>query len=322
MSLQYFSSERLDDLRHLYCEDKLFQTFSPVLCQLEYERGELNPVILWHEVEALRERLKRANHQETEVYYLIGYLREHLSQAALEDGSMVERPGVRIIESMLIILLLLMFQLADASPAVDKLEQNPNDIVCRALAHVLTNPAFRWYIEPMRRNLTLKQTDLLGHPIVLPVVDYMKTKISLDAMDEIAKNKYDLIIHHIDELSQGLYSNLLHVSKELYMKIWENICLKTDLVQLMGKKSPRGYDLDFNFKMFCNVLGILQHTTVESGQSVLDTNVQEVNNAISTQNHRPYIMYYNTFDNSCAYSKEQFKQIEHIISEMLSEQPE
>ena len=174
----------------------------------------------------------------------------------------------------------------------------------------------------MRRNLTLKQTDLLGHPIVLPVVDYMKTKISLDAMDEIAKNKYDLIIHHIDELSQGLYSNLLHVSKELYMKIWENICLKTDLVQLMGKKSPRGYDLDFNFKMFCNVLGILQHTTVESGQSVLDTNVQEVNNAISTQNHRPYIMYYNTFDNSCAYSKEQFKQIEHIISETLSEQPE
>ena len=319
MALQYFSRERLDDLRHLYSEDKLFQTFTPVLCELQLTRGELDPAILWHEVEILREKLKVANHPETEIYYLIGFLKEHLAYEISVDGNTRLRSDQQIVESMLIILLLLMFQLTDATPASNQLDKNPNNLACRALAHVLTNPDFDWYIKPMKRNLTLKQTDLLGNPIILPVVDYMKAKISLDAMDEIAKNKYDRIIHNIDELSKGLYPKLLHISNDLYVTIWKNICLRADLMQLMSKKSPRTYDMDFNIKMFCNVLGILQYTKIDSGKSVLDTNVQEVNNAIAEKNYRNYITYYNQCDSNCAYTKDQFKNIQQIIKETLSE---
>lgn len=321
MALQYFSNERLDDLRHLYCEDKLFQTFSPVLCQLQEKRGELDPVILWHEVEALRERLKRANHPDTEVFYLISYLRKHLAQQMLKNNEVVERSNEHIIESMLIILLLLMFQLADATPAADRLDENPNNLVCRALASVLTNPDLAWYVEPMRKNLTLKKKDLLGQPIVLPVVNYMKAQVALDAMDEMAKNKYERIINQIDTLSKGLY-RLLNISKDSYLQIWKNICISTDLLELMGKKEPRTYKNDFNFKMFCNVLGIFQNTSLPSGKSILDTNVQDVNNAIGDKNYRNYITYYNLFDGSCAYNKDQFKQIQRIINETLSKQPQ
>ena len=321
MALQYFSEERLDALRHQYSEDKLFQTLSPVLCELQEARGELDPVILWHEVEALRERLKRANHPETEVSFLISYLRKHLTEQTLEKGDVEERSEEHVVESMLIILLLLMFQLTDAVPAADKLDENPNNLVCRALAHILTNPAHKWYIEPMRKNLTLRKKDYLGNEIVLPVVDYMKAKVSLDAMDEIAKNELERILTQVDDLSKGLYPELLHISQDKYLEIWEQICLSSDMLHLMCKKEPRTYGMNFNFKMFCNVLGLLQNTSLKDGRPVLDTNVKEVNDRIGDKNYRNYITYYNQgeHDTNCAYTKKQLAQLQRIVADALTE---
>lgn len=321
MAIQYFSEQRLDDLRHHYCEDQLFRTFSPVLCELQEKRGELNPVILWHEVETLRERLKKANYPETEVAYLVEYLLKQLAQQTVENNKIINRPDERVIESMLCILLLLFFQLADATPSADKLDENPNHAICSALARILTDPQHSWYIEPMRNNLTIKKTDFLGNKIVLPVVDYMKAKVSLDAMDEIAKKNYERIIEHIRTISANLFPKLLHISQDKFMEIWKNICLDTDLFFLVGKREPRTYPYDFNFKLFCNVLGILQFTSLPSGKSALSTNVQEVNAAIGDKNNRNYITYYNQCDSYCAYSKDQFNQIKRIVANTLSEQP-
>lgn len=321
MALQYYSEQRLDELKHLYNEDKLFRTFSPVLCRLQEERGELHPVILWHEVEALRERLKRSNHPETEIFYLIGHLRNHLAQQTTANNQLVERDEGKIVESMLCILLLLFFQLSDATPSEENLEANPNHVLCATLAHVLVDPKHEWYVNPMHQNLTSKKTDILGNKIVLPVVDYMKAKVSLDAMDEVAKRSFERAMEHIHSLSQGLQA-YLNISFDKYIEIWQNICAEPDLHSLICKKQPRTYELDFNLKMFCNVLGLLQNTNLDSGIPILKNNVQEVNNAIGQKNYRNYITYYNVFDGTSAYTKDQFTQITRIISDTLTEQPQ
>lgn len=318
MALQHFSEERLEDLKHLYSEDKLFRTFSPVLCELQEKRGELHPVVLWHEAEALRERLRKTSYRETEIPFLVNYLRGHLSQQLTSGKEVIMRSENQIVETMLCVLLLLFYQLSNATPSEDKLEENPNHIVCKALAHLLTNPDFAWYIEPMHRNLTMRKTDLLGNKIVLPVVDYMQLKVAKDAMDEIAKHNYERIMQHIEELSKGLIQHL-KIDKEAYMSIWENICMDGDLFLLMSKKEPRTYQYEFNLKLFCNVLGLLQHTVLASGESALVDNVKSVNDAISEKNLRNYITYYNVPDSSdCVYNKQQMAEIKRIIASVLN----
>ena len=321
MALQYFSEERIEDLKHLYSEDKLFRTFSPVLCELQEKRGELHPVILWHEVDALRERLRKASYRETEVPFLVNYLRGHLSQQLTDGKEVLTRDEDHVVETMLCVLLLLFFQLSDATPSEDKLEENPNHVVCKALAYLLANPDFAWYIEPMRKNLTMRKTDLQGNKIVLPVTDYMQMKVTKDAMDEIARQNYERIMAHIAELSKGL-KQYLKISEDDYMSIWENICMDGDLFLLMSKKEPRTYPYEFNIKMFCNVLGLLQHTVLATGEVILLDNVQNVNNAISEKNYRPYLTYYNVFDSNCAYTKPQMLEIKRIIGTILELKPE
>lgn len=80
--------------------------------------------------------------------------------------------------------------------------------------------------------------------------------------------------------------------------------------------------MNFNFKMFCNVLGLLQNTSLKDGRPVLDTNVKEVNDRIGDKNYRNYITYYNQgeHDTNCAYTKKQLAQLQRIVTDALAEE--
>jgi hypothetical protein len=313
------TQEEITKLIRHYSKDHLFVAISPVLSHLQIQTNELHPVILWHEVELLRVSLIRSESATYEVNFATQYLLGRMSFYIDIDGkTLVKRTEEQALRSTLCILLLLFLQLADGTPSEERIKDNPNLALTNAVAKIITDPKFSWYIEPMTKNLLSRKTDNLGEKMVLPVVNYMTLQASIDAMDDCSKKAIEELVGYTMELSTQLIQ-YLSITTEQYQLIWQNLCSDPLLMPRFSEKNPNRYPKNYNFKLFCNILGILQHTDYKEN-TVLDSNIKKINNALGNKNYRPYLTYYSTFNVSeCAISKEEFARIKSIINNSLSE---
>ena len=313
------TQEEITKLILYYSKDHLFVAISPVLSNLQIQTNELHPVILWHEVELLRASLIQSENATYEINFAIQHLLGKMSYFIDFDGkTLVTRTKDEALRSTLCILLLLFLQLADGTPSEERIKDNPNLALTNAVAKIISDPKFSWYIEPMTKNLLHRKTDNLGEKIVLPVVNYMTLQASIDAMDDCSKNAIEVMVGYTIELSIHLIQ-YLSISKEQYQSIWQNLCSDPLLMPRFREKNPNRYPEKYNFKLFCNILGILQNTDYK-GKTILDSNIKKINDALGNKNYRPYLTYYNTFNVSeCAISKEEFARIKSIINNSLSE---
>lgn len=313
------TQEEIDKLIHHYINDDLFKAISPILSQLQLQTNELHPVILWHEVDLLRAKLVQSQDATYEINFTTQSLLVRMSHYIDLDGNtLVKRTDEQVLRSTLCILLLLFLQLADGTPSEEYIKDNPNLALTKAVAQIITNPIYDWYIKPMTKNLLSRKTDYLGNKIVLPVIDYMTIQAGIDAMDDLSKNSIQHIVDYTMEISQGLIQ-YLSISKEQYKSIWLNLCSDPLIMPRFREKNPNRYPEKYNFKLFCNILGILQHTDY-NGKTILDSNIKKINDALGNKNYRPYLTYYSTFNVSeCAISKEEFARIKSIINNSLSE---
>lgn len=311
------TQEEIDKLIHHYINDDLFKAISPILSQLQLQTNELHPVILWHEVDLLRAKLVQSQDATYEINFTTQSLLVRMSHYIDLDGNtLVKRTDEQVLRSTLCILLLLFLQLADGTPSEENIKDNPNLALTKAVAQIITNPIYDWYIKPMTKNLLSRKTDYLGNKIVLPVIDYMTIQAGIDAMDDLSKNSIQHIVDYTMEISQGLIQ-YLSISKEQYKSIWLNLCSDPLIMPRFREKNPCRYLKNYNFKLFCNILGILQHTE-HNGKIVLDSNVTKINTALGQKNYRTYLTYYNIYDASeCAISKEEYARIKSIIDKTL-----
>lgn len=313
------TQEEIDKLIHHYINDDLFKAISPILSQLQLQTNELHPVILWHEVDLLRAKLVQSQDATYEINFTTQSLLVRMSHYIDLDGNtLVKRTDEQVLRSTLCILLLLFLQLADGTPSEENIKDNPNLSLTKAVAQIITNPIYDWYIKPMTKNLLSRKTDYLGNKIVLPVIDYMTIQAGIDAMDDLSKNSIQHIVDYTMEISQGLIQ-YLSISKEQYKSIWLNLCSDPLIMPRFREKNPNRYPEKYNFKLFCNILGILQHIDYK-GKTILDSNIKKINDALGNKNYRPYLTYYSTFNVSeCAISKEEFARIKSVINNSLSE---
>lgn len=299
MPLPEYSHESLEKLRHQYYNDKLFRTFFPVLSQLEEERQELSPVLIWRMTEILRERLQSTSYPETDVCSFPSLLR---SEYECRE------------ETILCILFILFCQLADATAEADKRTENPNHAICHALAKILGRDEYKWYIDTLFKRLTSDKKDAFGNEVVLPVTNYMTGQVAEQAMDEQAKATCEQLLSDILYVTANLQS-LFEIDTDKQKSIWMKVLADKDLMLLMGETSPRGFEKSINFKLVCNILGIMQKIRNAEGKEILNKNVTLVNNALGDKNYRHYIANSSTFSdsNNCVISKQQYDKIEKII---------
>lgn len=132
----------------------------------------------------------------------------------------------------------------------------------------------------------------------------MTQDASLDDMDKVAKEEIQSYINKVMEVTQGLKAYFKEWNK--WEKLWENICLDIELLNLLKEKSPRKQE--FNMKMVCNVVGIYAETKLK------DVPKTALNNALHSGNMRNYI------SNHCAYNttdttltKELYERIKGMI---------
>ena len=320
MGIPFYKSESLDKLRHQYYNDKLFRTLFPVLSQLEVDRDELSPVLIWRETEILRERLKATEFPETEVYAFPAFLIEDLQIVLGADGEpFTRRMSSHAERSMLCVLMVLLFQLADAGESADAQMENPNHATCVALAKILANPKYNDYVSFLYSSFVATREDAYGKRIVLPQMDYMKDEANEQALDEHAKADLEKLLTDIMAVTANLKS-LFTIDTDTQKTIWRKILVDKELLLLMSKKSPRGFSKSINLKLICNILGIMQHISAKDGKTLLDTDTTKVNNYLGDKNYRQYIYNHNVYSDSysCVITQSQHEKIEKIISSIIT----
>ncbi|MBR1668824.1 MAG: hypothetical protein IJ693_11195 [Bacteroidaceae bacterium] len=308
-----FTREKLDGFRHRYLGDDLFRTWVETLTRLEL-KGDLNPVEIWNEAELLRVRLSELpEHRDTEIHFFMKELKDRYS--TFQDGEkMTERCEAEATATALCVMTVLFSQLCDAGEDV---ENHPHKAMCRALAKVITNPAYREYPDKLIKAFTRVRQDNEGNKIVLPVTDYMQIENSLERMDEVARGEIEAMVKDVLEQTKGMRA-LCRIEWDAYESIWRAICAESGMMELLNNVEPRNNAWGKNLKMVCNVLGLMKDMHID-GDSKKDTliedNVTKISNAIEGKPHRDYIAKCKDFGGSnCVFTKKQCERIESIIS--------
>lgn len=286
--------EQQNELRHRYLNNDLFRHWSFILCRLERSYKEINPVSIWCETDRLIKRLYDAGkYGDAEIPYI--------------QTELIEKHGKKVAVTLMTVLFT---RLANAAKSEKASDYNLHKPLCISILREIENePLFEDLINLFKS----QKLDNNGNKVYIQPCDPMNADAALSAMDKTAKEEMDRKRTKVTELTSGL-KVFFKEDWNIWEAVWNDICIDTDLMQLLAVVTPRNTVWGLNEKMVCNVIGIFLNVR---GYKNFVSKINSV--LLPAKNRRDYITYYDQNGGSSAvFSNEQRTRIENIIRSKIS----
>ena len=308
--IKQLSQEEQDSLHLRYRNNELFRHWSPLLCRMEWEMQELDPITLWYEAEKviLKLRNEKENREEMIQFVFRGLLKEFKSikddfgNDRIRTDAQAECSAVTV---MAIVLTLLM----NAVEKGHEEENFDNQPMCVAItAWLRSHPHFQFLMN----DFFSRKMGFDGKRVVFTPSDPMNIEAQLASMAEELRKDIEDTIRMVLE-----YTSKLQQSFGDYWTIWKNlwqeVCMDQEFLKILKEVNPNKNEWGINQKMICNIIGIFCNALE------LDLTITEINRHLTTKQIGSYLRNHTAYgETDCALTKQQHEKIERSIGVILS----
>ena len=310
--IKQLSKEEQDSLHLRYRNNELFRHWSPLLCRMEWQMQELDPITLWYEAEKviLKLRNEKDNRDEMIQYAFRGLMKDFRS---IEDEYGEKR--IRSIEqaecSAVTVMAIVLTQLMNAVEKGHEDEVFANQPMCVAItAWLRSHPHFQY----LMKDFFDRKKGYDGKKVVFTPSDPMDIEAQLASMAEELRKDIEDTIKMVLE-----YTSKLQQSFGEYWTIWKNlwqeVCMDQELFRILKEVNPNKNEWGINQKMICNIIGMFCLT------AELEISMAEVNRLLTSKQLSSYLRNHSAYgDLDCVLTKQQHKKIENTIIKFLSAQ--
>ena len=308
--IKQLSKEEQDSLHLRYRNNELFRHWSPLLCRMEWQMQELDPITLWYEAEKviLKLRNEKDNRDEMIQYAFRGLMKDFRS---IEDEYGEKR--IRSIEqaecSAVTVMAIVLTQLMNAVEKGHEDEVFANQPMCVAItAWLRSHPHFQY----LMKDFFDRKKGYDGKKVVFTPSDPMDIEAQLASMaEELRKDIQDvmqMVMKYTSNLQQSFGDYW-----DIWKHLWLEVCTDHELFKILKEVNPNKNEWGINQKMICNIIGIFC-ATVE-----LEIAMSEVNRLLTSKQISSYLRNHAAYGNlDCVLSKQQHKKIEDTIKRFLS----
>lgn len=309
--IKQLSVEEQDSLHLRYRNNEIFRHWSPLLCRMEWEMQELDPITLWYEAEKtiLRLRNEKENRGELIQYIFRGLLQEfktikdEYGNDRIRTNEQAECSAVTV---MAIVLTLLM-------NAVEKGHEDEafdNQPMCVAItAWLRSHPHFQYLMN----DFFARKKGFDGKKVEFTPSDPMNIEAQLDSMaEELRKDIEDtiqVVLKYTTPLQQSFGE-----CWEVWKKLWLEVCMDHELFKNLKLVNPNKNEWGINQKMICNIIGVFCPT------AKIEITMTKVNGLLSSKQLSSYLRNHAAYGElDCVLTKPQHKKIEEAIKKFLSD---
>ena len=286
MEIKILNAEERRTCHKLFRTNDLFRQWHPILTEVEYVI-HMDAISVWYNADMVLRHLRAC----------IDYRDEELNFVHSEIARTIK--GTSLSAIMAVVLTHLM----NATEEGHEEEDIPNDRISMAILKKHHEDSFFC----MLMNVFFKRdigND--GKKVVITPSDPMTQNTSLDDMDDEAKKEVNAYKDKVMEVTKGL--KVYFKDWNDWEKLWENICLDVELLNLLQVKTLRGNNEAFNLKMVYNVVGMYANVKANG------VSISLLNRALRGNNLRSYISNHRAYGTSdSALSKEQHAKIQKLI---------
>lgn len=308
--IKQLSVEEQDSLHLRYRNNEIFRHWSPLLCRMEWEMQELDPITLWYEAEKtiLRLRNEKENRGELIQYIFRGLLQE-FKTIKDEYGNDRIRTNPQAECSAVTVMAIVLTQLMNAVEKGHEEEDFDNQPMCVAItAWLRSHPHFQF----LMKDFFARKKGYDGKKVEFTPSDPMNIEAQMESMAEELRNeikeKVQLVLNHTNPLSQSFGAYW-----EIWKKLWVEICMDHELFMKLKEVNPNKNEWGINQKMICNIIGIFCPT------AKIEITMTEVNRLLSTKQLSSYLRNHAAYGElDCVFNKQQHKKIEEAINKFLS----
>ena len=299
------SSEEQHQLHHRYRKNDLFRHWSPILCQQEWERQELDVNTIWWESEKLLQQLRQELDARDEMIpYLFKSLIVELKTIEQDGKATLIRTEEQAELSAVTVMCVLMTRLMNAVEEGHEEEDFDNLPMCVAIANILRNhPHFQLLMDRfLKRKLGND-----GKKIVITPSDPMHMEKLLDDMDEEARKEVELMQQTLMDKTAGLQS-LFGEYWDCWRQLCKRVCMDLQLLQKLKAVNPGNNEWGVNQKLICNIIGLFRDAMK------IRVSWNAVNAALSEKQLRSYLRNHSDYKGSDAdLNAEQHRRIVAMI---------
>jgi hypothetical protein len=212
------------------------------------------------------------------------------------------------VELISAIMAVVLTRMMNATEEGHEEEDIPNDVVCNA---ILKKHYGDMFFERIMNVFFKRNIGNDGKKVVITPSDPMTQNISLDDMEDVAKEE---ILAYVDKVLNRTQSLQTHLKNkwEGWETLWRSICMDAELLNLLKETNPNRNEWGFNQKMICNVVGIC------ANHRIIEASTNALNSALTTKQVSSYLRNPKDFGGSdSAFTKEQYEKVEQMIRESL-----
>ena len=309
--IKQLTKEEQDSLHLRYRNNELFRHWSPLLCRMEWEMQELDPITLWYEAEKVIQNLRNEEDNRDEMinYVFRGLLKDFMSVKD-EFGNDRIRTTAQAECSAVTVMAIVLTQLMNAVEKGHEEEDFDNQPMCVAITILLrSHQHFQFLIN----DFFARKKGYDGKEVEFTPSDPMNIEAQLASMaEELRKDVEDtmqMVIGHTNPLQQSFGDKW-----DIWKNLWLEVCMDHELFRILKEVNPNKNEWGLNQKMICNIIGIFHEATK------VEITLTEVNRILSSKQLGSYLrnhVAYGTLD--CVLTKLQHKKIEDAIKRFLSE---
>lgn len=310
--IKQLSKEEQESLHLRYRNNEIFRHWSPLLCRMEWQMQELDPITLWYETEKviLKLRNEKENREEM-IQYAFGSLLKEFMSVKDEYGNDRLRTTAQAECSAVTVMAIVLTLLMNSVEKGHEDEVFANQPMCVAItAWLRSHPHFQYLMN----DFFARKKSFDGKKVVFTSSDPMNIEAQLASMAEELRKDIEDTIKMVLE-----YTSKLQQSFGEYWTIWKNlwqeVCMDQELFKKLKEVNPNKNEWGINQKMICNIIGIFCLT------AELEISMAEVIRLLTSKQISSYLRNHSAYgDLDCVLTKQQHKKIENAIIKFLSAQ--
>lgn len=301
-----------EDSEALFCKylnDRIFQSFMPLISALERNAGELDAVTIWYYTDKIITKLRcETEYREMHIDRIYNKLISDCNILEYASGKKAEqetRDEKQAKNTAILIMFVLRIRLMNSAPKGGEKEKYTNKPIVNAITRILRNE--KTFVYLLNAYYSHK-TDDSGNKYVFTPEDPFIKENNIDDLDNTSKEEARKLYNWVIDYTKKLKANeSFKTEYDKFKELWKKIVADDELIILLKEKKPNSKSNTYgrNIKMICNVIGIF----IEKRNIGCD--ISAVNNCISGTNFRSYIRNFVPKDNSSdsAFNKEQYSRI-------------
>lgn len=303
--VKLYTTEEQRGYRHRYKLNDLYRQWSPILSMLQRECGEMDEITLWSLAERQILRLREEkSFREQEISPIFNELLADCKVFTQKGKKDVERSDVEAKRSATTVMCIVLTMLMNAVEKGHEDEAFDNEPMCTAILDVFMKDS---YFKQLMDLFFERKKGYDGQKVVITPSDPMKPDSTLADMDEVAKAEMEAMVENVLNRTQGL-KTLFKKHWDVWPKIWKDICLDTELMDLLNEVKPRSNEWGMNMMMVLNVAGMFKSIFK------LDVSDNSINELVSDKARRPYIAQHADYDGTnSAFNRELYGRVKSII---------